>query len=131
MGSPRPVRAGTAAEDSDWEPSDGEEGDSPPLYALSLPFVRRRCRWRGGVGWCEADVAAAPYEGGDGRGCWGGLWCLLADAGSPLALGQRRHRRRRPPADDERAASETRDGFQATNRTRQPSKFLPRSSPFP
>jgi hypothetical protein len=30
MRTPRAVRLGAAAEDSDWEPSDGEEGDASP-----------------------------------------------------------------------------------------------------
>jgi hypothetical protein len=74
MGSPRPVRAGTAAEDSDWEPSDGEEGDSPP------PCTRSRSPSSGGdAGGAEASVGAkrtsrprrtrAATDGDVGEGC--------------------------------------------------------------
>jgi hypothetical protein len=66
----------------------------PPANALTTPFVRRRSRRRGGVCGREADVVVVPYEGGGRWRCWGGLRRLFEDAGSPLALGQRRRRRR-------------------------------------
>jgi hypothetical protein len=55
MRSPRPGREGTTAEDSDWEPSDGEEGDSPPgerahdpLRPAAIQAARRRLWTRSG-----------------------------------------------------------------------------------
>jgi hypothetical protein len=53
MRSPRTVRAGTATEDSDWEPSNGEEGDSPayalvPLRPAAIQAARRRLLMRSG-----------------------------------------------------------------------------------
>jgi hypothetical protein len=133
MRSPRPVRAGTAAEDSDWEPSDGEEGESPP------PPPRTRSRppsYGGDPGGAEASVDAkrtlrprrtrAAADGDVGEGC--------------SVFSRTRRRRSRSssggadgvdsPVDHERAPSETHDGIQANNRTRQPSKFITRSSPL-
>jgi hypothetical protein len=62
MGSPPPVRAGTAAEDSDWETSDDEEGDSPPP-----PRTRSRSPSSGGdPGGAEASVDAKRMSATDG-----------------------------------------------------------------
>jgi hypothetical protein len=70
MGSPRPVRAGTAAEDSDWEPSDSEEGDSPPRTRSRSPSSG------GDAGGAEASVGAKwksrprrTRAATDGEGC--------------------------------------------------------------
>jgi hypothetical protein len=129
MRSPRPVRAGTAAEDSDWEPSNGEEGD--------FPRVRSRSPSSGGdPGDMEASVNAkrtprprrtrAAADGDVGEGC--GVFSRTR--GRRLRSASGGEDGADPPADHERALSETRDGIQANNCTRQPSKFITRSSPL-
>jgi hypothetical protein len=130
MRSPWPVRAGTAAEDSDWEPSDDEEGDSPPRTRSRSPSSG------GDPGGAEASVDAkrtsrsrrtrAATDGDVGEGC--GVFSRTRGRRSRSASGGADGAD--PPADHERAQSETRDGIQANNRTRQPSKFITRSSPL-
>jgi hypothetical protein len=133
MGSPRPILAGTAAEDSDWEPSDGEEGDAPPpprvralvpLRPAAIQAARRRRLVRSGRrgravrGRRQMEMLGRAAVSSRGRG--------VAARARPTAA----QTAQAPPADHERASSETRDGIQANNRTRQPSKFIPRSSPL-
>jgi hypothetical protein len=121
MGSPRPVRAGTAADDSDWEPSDGEEGDSPPRTRSGSPSSG------GDAGGAEASDGAKrkprprrTRAATDGEGC--GVFSRTRGRRSRSTSGGADGAG--PPADDERAASDTRDGSQAMKRTRQPSKEL-------
>jgi hypothetical protein len=134
MRSPRPVRAGTAAEDSDWEPSDDAEGDPPPRMRSRPPSSGGDPG--GDPGGAEASVdakrtsrprrtrAAADGDVGEGYGVFSRTQGRRSRSASSGADGAD------SPAGHERAPSETRDGIQANNRTRQPSKFITHSSPL-
>jgi hypothetical protein len=130
MRSSRLVRAGTAAEDSDWQPSDGEEGDSPreralvPLRPAAIQAAWRPLLMRSGRrGRAVRGRRRMEMLGGD---C--GVFSRTRGRHSRSASGGADGAD--PPADHERAPSETHDGIQANNRTRQPSKFITRSSPL-
>jgi hypothetical protein len=132
MRSPRPVRSGAAAEDSDWEPSDGEEGDDSPR--MRSPRPPSSC---GDPGGAEASVDAkrtprpcrtrVVADGDVGEGC--DVFSRMRGRRSRSASGDADGAD--SPVDHERAPSETRDDIHANNCTRQPSKFITRSSPSP